>query len=78
MHRKNHPEFWKDEEVRCVHYIADDKPWLKRPPESREVEYNETHRWWWEEYDKMVDTMTKKGQAEDLKLIDSQVNTVRS
>ncbi|CAG8730901.1 17334_t:CDS:2, partial [Acaulospora colombiana] len=53
--------------------LRDDKPWKERPPKSREVEYNETHRWWWEEYDRLVDTMTKKGMGEDLKLIESHV-----
>ncbi|PVF98055.1 nucleotide-diphospho-sugar transferase [Serendipita vermifera] len=76
--RKTHTDLWKDEEVRCVHYIRDDKPWKERPPKSRDVEYNETHRWWWEEYDRLVNTMTKKGQVQDVKLIESLVDAGNS
>ncbi|CZT43137.1 related to galactinol synthase [Rhynchosporium secalis] len=48
-----HPEMWRDEEVRNLHYIVD-KPWTKRVDSDGTAGYlgkdGETHRWWWDEF----------------------------
>lgn len=32
-----HPEIWRDEDVRCVHYIMAEKPWIAPRPSDPEV-----------------------------------------
>lgn len=56
--RKTHSPIWRDEDVRCVHYILK-KPWAKRPPppgEEEESGFDELNRWWWADFDKVVGT----------------------
>ena len=49
-----HERLWKDDEVKCVHYILAHKPWHTRPgPDTRDDMYDEVNRWWWTEYDKL-------------------------
>lgn len=54
-HRYWHPEAWRDEEVRALHYIVD-KPWAKRVGEDGVAGYlgrdGVTHGWWWEGYER--------------------------
>ncbi|KAH6684216.1 hypothetical protein B0J14DRAFT_664025 [Halenospora varia] len=49
-----HPEMWRNEEVRNLHYIVD-KPWSKRIGDDGKAGYlgkdGETHTWWWNEYE---------------------------
>ncbi|KAI0651700.1 glycosyltransferase family 8 protein [Trametes meyenii] len=45
-----HPEEWRDDEVRCVHYIFNDKPWKARPGAGG-PEYEVVNQWWWDEYE---------------------------
>ncbi|EME50136.1 glycosyltransferase family 8 protein, partial [Dothistroma septosporum NZE10] len=53
-HRYWHADAWRDDEVRCLHYIVD-KPWEKRPGADGVAGYlgrdGETHKWWWGEFD---------------------------
>jgi len=44
-----HPQLWRDDHVRCVHYILPDKPWSVPPGTGGEYEI--LNRWWWEVYD---------------------------
>ncbi|KAG6820376.1 hypothetical protein H0H93_001347 [Arthromyces matolae] len=47
-----HPNLWKDEEVRCLHYILPDKPWQSRTlPADSEAQLGEMNRWWWSQFD---------------------------
>jgi inositol 3-alpha-galactosyltransferase len=49
-----HPEMWRDDEVRNLHYIVD-KPWQKRVGADGVGGYlgkdGETHKWWWAAYE---------------------------
>ncbi|KAH9982434.1 glycosyltransferase family 8 protein [Lactifluus volemus] len=45
-----HKNLWRDEEVRCLHYILPDKPWKARVQE-------EMDRWWWERFDRLIDEL---------------------
>ncbi|KAH9082118.1 nucleotide-diphospho-sugar transferase [Lactarius deliciosus] len=54
--RAIHKGLWRDEEVRCLHYVLPDKPWKRRVRGGDVVdEATETHRWWWELFDRLVD-----------------------
>ncbi|KAK0208366.1 nucleotide-diphospho-sugar transferase [Desarmillaria ectypa] len=49
-----HPKIWRDEEVRCLHYILPDKPWKARvPDEGTGSPFDETNRWWWAHFEKL-------------------------
>ncbi|KAG8752654.1 hypothetical protein FRC12_011845 [Ceratobasidium sp. 428] len=52
--RFTHSTMWRDEEVKCVHYVLD-KPWMERPSwESEAAEaVKVTHGWWWDARDKL-------------------------
>lgn len=49
-----HPDMFRDEEVRNLHYIVD-KPRSKRTDLDYVADHLErdgaTHRWWWDEYE---------------------------
>ncbi|EPQ28292.1 uncharacterized protein PFL1_04119 [Pseudozyma flocculosa PF-1] len=50
-----HPNIWRDQEVRNVHYILD-KPWkLGRPgtPANPKDIDAEIHSWWWDAFDRL-------------------------
>jgi lipopolysaccharide biosynthesis glycosyltransferase len=64
---------WKDEDIRVVHYIQDDKPWKIPPPKTNDVPYEETDRWWWKSYDSMVTAMADGGLVEDITYIEGLV-----
>jgi len=67
--RSVHKGLWRDEEVRCLHYILPDKPWKKRVREGDVVdEITETHRWWWECFDKLVDEIGEDSETRKLLL----------
>ena len=49
-----HKPLWRDEEIRCLHYILDDKPWRARVGEpGKGGEYEKVNRWWWERLEKV-------------------------
>ncbi|KAJ5037933.1 uncharacterized protein L3040_006809 [Drepanopeziza brunnea f. sp. 'multigermtubi'] len=60
-----HPEMWRDEEVRNLHYIVD-KPWSKRVGSDGAAGYlghdGTTHQWWWDEFAKWE--QERKGMGE--------------
>ncbi|KAG6841258.1 hypothetical protein C0991_000398 [Blastosporella zonata] len=72
-----HPNLWKDDEVRCLHYILPDKPWRSRiTPRESEAELGEMNRWWWRQFDELgeeLQTTDPKGW----KLLQSSVDYVR-
>lgn len=45
--RAVHPDMWRDEEVRNVHYIIN-KPWEGRLAQN-DPDFH-THEWWWQAY----------------------------
>ncbi|KAI0271327.1 nucleotide-diphospho-sugar transferase [Gloeopeniophorella convolvens] len=53
-----HEEFWRDDEVRCLHLILPDKPWKARVGSDAVVDpMQETHAWWWKQCDAMIDEL---------------------
>lgn len=55
-----HPNLWRDDEIRCLHYILPDKPWQSRiTPRESEAQLGETNRWWWKEFDTLGGEMQK-------------------
>jgi inositol 3-alpha-galactosyltransferase len=67
-----HPEMWRDDEVKNLHYIVD-KPWSKRIGEDGVAGYlgrdGETHRWWWEEFERWEKQREQAGEEEILTLL---------
>jgi lipopolysaccharide biosynthesis glycosyltransferase len=49
-----HQPLWRDEEVRCVHYILPEKPWQSRKADK---EYETVHGWWWDRFDRLGEEM---------------------
>ncbi|KAH9857925.1 glycosyltransferase family 8 protein [Lenzites betulinus] len=66
-----HAELWRDEEVRCVHYILSDKPWRARP-EAADPQYVVLNRWWWEVYEQLREEMGVS-DPEGWKLVEDNV-----
>jgi len=58
-----HSALWRDEDVKCVHYILADKPWMMRPNEAEptEGEYSEVNGWWWDRYFALRKELDKSG-----------------
>ena len=68
-----HSAIWRDEDIRVIHYIFKDKPWVDRPPASDAETYEVTKRWWWHSYDGLLEGLGKDGREEDIKYIERQV-----
>lgn len=67
--RAIHKGLWRDEEVRCLHYVLPDKPWKRRVRGGDVVdEATETHRWWWELFDRLVDEIGEDSEMRKLLL----------
>lgn len=65
-----HKPLWRDDEIRCLHYILAEKPW--RTPPGAAGEYEEVHVWWWDTYRKVESDM-KRTDPEGLKLVEAHV-----
>ncbi|KAI0936171.1 hypothetical protein AcW1_000473 [Taiwanofungus camphoratus] len=65
-----HKPMWRDEEVRCLHYILPDKPW-STPPGSG-GDYEEVHQWWWDRY-QVLEKQMQKSDPEGWKLVSVHV-----
>ncbi|OBZ79556.1 Galactinol synthase 1 [Grifola frondosa] len=50
-----HPLLWRDDEVRCLHYILHDKPWSTPPGTAGE--YEVMNQWWWDRFEKLQEEM---------------------
>ncbi|KAF7862901.1 uncharacterized protein EAF02_010450 [Botrytis sinoallii] len=72
-----HPEMWRDEEVRALHYIVD-KPWSKRVGADGVAGYKGndgvTHGWWWDAYGKWEEERKEAGEMEILKVVGELVD----
>lgn len=69
--RITHPEFWRDSEVHCIHYILREKPWHFRRGEAP-PEYELTHKWWWETYVPLLEQL-KRSSNSHWEVVDAQV-----
>lgn len=67
-----HPEMWRDDDVRGLHYIVD-KPWTARVPPSGIAGYKgndgETHTWWWIAYSEWEKRRLEAGETQILELM---------
>jgi len=67
--RAIHKNLWRDEEVRCIHYILPDKPWKARVQEGDVVDdLKEVDKWWWERFDKLVGELEDDPETRELLL----------
>lgn len=58
--RNIHPNLWRDNEVRCLHYIFTKKPWHGRVTGDS---YQEVGEWWWERFDQLDREMVVEDPA---------------
>ncbi|KAL1952109.1 hypothetical protein VTO73DRAFT_1258 [Trametes versicolor] len=65
-----HSNLWRDEEVRCVHYILSDKPWRERPKEGDPYEL--LNQWWWDALEQVRAEM-ETADPEGWKLVEKNV-----
>jgi len=64
-----HKNLWRDDEVRCLHYILTDKPWNARVQEGNVVDdLTEMDKWWWERFDKLIDELKDDPETRELLL----------
>jgi hypothetical protein len=68
-----HKPLWRDEEVKCLHYILHDKPWRHRPGDGGD--FDEVNRWWWQRFDGVQERLEKE-DPEGWKLVAKQVAPV--
>ena len=55
-----HPNIWKNDDLKCVHYILADKPWTYRL-EDTDLKYYTVDKWWWDAYRDLQQDMTRSG-----------------
>lgn len=71
-----HADMWRDDEVRNLHYIVD-KPWSCRVGDDGVAGYlgrdGETHRWWWDEYERWEKARVEGNEEEILALMRANV-----
>jgi len=72
--RSIHPNEWRDDEVRCLHYILPDKPWQSRVPPKLQPELDVLNKWWWQRFDQLGDEM-KAADPEGWSLVLASVDT---
>lgn len=65
-----HPQLWDDNEVHCLHYILNDKPWKR--PRGTGGEYEEVNGWWWDRYEILAKEL-QSSDPEGWKLMDAHV-----
>lgn len=58
--RYEHPQMWRDEEVRNLHYIVG-KPWNTGREKGGVDEV--THGWWWNEWGRWKSEMERCGKG---------------
>ncbi|KXN89910.1 Galactinol synthase 1 [Leucoagaricus sp. SymC.cos] len=73
--RTIHADVWKDDQVRCVHYILSDKPWLTRKnPDVNAPHFGLLHEWWWQVFDEVsrkLESTNPEGHKIVLKYVDT-------
>lgn len=68
--RKIHQPLWRDEEIRCLHYILAVKPWQTKVVDEWE---KEMHQWWWDRYRLLEDRLGQGGDEETLRLVKENI-----
>ncbi|KAI9716306.1 MAG: hypothetical protein M1828_000402 [Chrysothrix sp. TS-e1954] len=71
-----HPNIWRDDEVRCLHYIVD-KPWAKRIGPDGIAGFRgldgETHQWWWNEFETWKSQRERSNQTVLIQAVEKYV-----
>ncbi|KAI6044943.1 glycosyltransferase family 8 protein [Pisolithus marmoratus] len=62
-----HKPLWRDEEIKCLHYILADKPWHARVRQDRKGEYDKCNQWWWDRFEELAAEM--QGNSENWELV---------
>lgn len=70
-----HKPLWRDEEIRCLHYILADKPWQARVSKDGGGEYDKSHQWWWDRLE-LVGVEMRTDNGEDWKVVLANVAQV--
>jgi lipopolysaccharide biosynthesis glycosyltransferase len=70
-----HEPLWRDEEIKCLHYILADKPWQSRVSKDGGGEYDKSHQWWWNRLESLGAEM-QESDGEDWKVIVANVAKV--
>jgi len=65
--------FVEDKDVRCLHYILNDKPW--KQPRGTGGDYETVNAWWWDRYDELQ-VKIKETNPESWKFIEAEVMKV--
>ncbi|KAF8832442.1 hypothetical protein HHX47_DHR1001591 [Lentinula edodes] len=65
-----HPQLWRDDEIRCLHYILKDKPWEARTPVVPGP-FDEVHEWWWNDFDRMASGLDSQRRNKIFSLVDT-------
>ena len=68
--RKIHQPLWRNEEIRCLHYILPEKPWRTKVVDEWE---RDMYQWWWDRYRLLEDRLSHEGDEETLKLVRENV-----
>lgn len=63
-----HEPLWRDEEIKCLHYILADKPWHARISRDGKGEYDKCNQWWWDRFEEMAAEMQENGDDCELVL----------
>jgi len=70
-----HKPLWRDEEIRCLHYILADKPWHARVSKEGGGEYDKLHQLWWDRLE-LLGAEMQESNGEDWKVIVANVAQV--
>lgn len=68
--RKAHQPLWRDEEIRCLHYILSVKPWHTKVVDEWE---KEMFQWWWDRYYPLEARLSQESEEGILKLLRENV-----
>lgn len=70
-----HSPLWRDEHIKCIHYILHDKPWMQ--PRGTGGEYEVMNEWWWSRYDDLAEKLHET-DLEGYELLQAQVTKTMS
>ena len=60
-----HPEIWRDDKVKNIHYILAPKPWDEVDAEGNNISKDATHAWWVDVNQERLKAEKEKGVKAD-------------
>lgn len=65
-----HTAMWRDEEVRCIHYIFKEKPWMGSGTDEAvsNASFKKLRQWWWDDWAELRSEL-KASETDGLELI---------